>query len=161
MSVFIKCLLCVGFLTTLGWGHQKGIDVSSQKIPLEITHALKGLDQSTQDLEHITLLAGGFSKADLYKIQTTQGTYVIKIMKGSPLEDVITEFEAAQLASEGGFGPKLYYTNIRDKTLVMSYIDNDFYVNSAKRHATPFHTRAAVEDVSRHRCTLKSTHSWP
>ncbi len=110
----------------------------------------KGLNLTLGPKNDITMIAGGFSKADLFKVTTSQGPFVIKIMKDSPQEDILTEFNAAQITGEAGVGPKLHYTDLKTKTLLLGYIDNN---NGINRHDSPFHKMVAVEIKALHNAT--------
>ncbi len=100
----------------------------------------EGLSITLTQANDIKMIAGGFSKADLFKVTTRQGNFIVKIMKDSPQEDIETEITAAQITGDVGVGPKLYYSHLKNKTLVLAYIDNN---NGINRRAAPFHKMVA------------------
>ena len=102
----------------------------------------KGLGVTLSQQDKITMVAGGFSKADLFQVTTAQGDFIVKIMKDSPVEDIETEILAAQITGDSNVGPKLYYGDVATKTLLLSYIDNTHKID---RRATPFHKLVATE----------------
>lgn len=139
--LFVIFLLQTSFLTASGVG-------SAQRSPLDLQRGAihkaiqEGLGITLGPQDEITLVAGGFSKADLFKVTTSQGPFIVKIMKDSPKEDILTEFNAAQITGEAGVGPTLYYSDFKTKTLLLGYIDNN---NGVDRHASPFHKMVAVQ----------------
>lgn len=107
----------------------------------------QGMDHKLTPSDTIQMVAGGFSKADLFRVQTAQGTYIVKIMKDSPVEDVQTEITAAGIASDAGVGPKLFYSNLATKTLIMDYIQD---THEMVRQSEGFHRLVAPQIKSWH-----------
>lgn len=110
----------------------------------------EGVDIALESFEGVSLVAGGFSKADLFKVETSEGPFIVKIMKDSPEEDILTEFNAAQITGDAGVGPQLYYSDLETKTLLLGYIDN---AHDIDRHATPFHKLVAAKIKTLHGVT--------
>lgn len=150
MRITFVALLCQGT-----FARASEVDDSQESIIESHFGAIKkafqnGVGVTLDSAESVTLVAGGFSKADLFKVKTSKGPFIVKIMKDSPEEDILTEFNAAKITGDAGVGPQLYYSDLETKTLVLGYIDNN---NSINRHATPFHKLVAAKIRALHEAT--------
>lgn len=102
----------------------------------------KGLDYDLKESDNITMIAGGFSKADLFQVTTPDGKFIVKIMKDSPEEDIVTEAIATNITGETGAGPRFYYSHLKAKTVLRGAVGNEGEIN---RHDAPFHKMVAGE----------------
>ncbi len=99
-----------------------------------------GVGKEFKPGDKVEMVAGGFSKADLFRVRAGGGDYIIKIMKDSPQADIQTESVATELAGDVGVGPIFHYANIKDKVILRDAVDNK---HSIDRHDTSFHSMVA------------------
>lgn len=71
----------------------------------------------------ITPLTGGLSGTSLFKIDLKNKSYVFRILRSSlSIEEKIQQVNAQSIASEKGWGPKLYTSDIEDGWILMQYL---------------------------------------
>lgn len=91
--------------------------------------------------KNIEPLAQGLSGARIYKVTQSDGEAYIARIAGDFMETNLTnELLAMQTASDQEYGPKLLYKNLKAKTVILEYIDNDLSIN---RLEPAFHKNAA------------------
>lgn len=100
------------------------------------SHALQTLCvlEDTQDFK-ITPLSGGSSEAMVYKVDSDDKSYVIRFIQHCPMAARLREIDVQTIASEQGWGPKLYASNAHEGWVIMEYIT-----------PTPFIERYRMED---------------
>jgi len=85
---------------------------------LQDMYALSG----TKDLV-ITSLKGGMSESSLYKVDGKDNSYVIRLLDNHrSKESKEREIKVQTIASENGWGPKLYASNIDEGWIIMEYM---------------------------------------
>jgi thiamine kinase-like enzyme len=81
--------------------------------------AFNSLDKNWTE---ITPLKGGLSDSTLYKVSDGKNLYVIRSIAHRSQEDKIREIQAQKIASEEGYGPKLYGYDMNKEEIVMSFL---------------------------------------
>lgn len=91
----------------------------------------------------ITPLKGGMSDSTLYKIDVNNKSYVVRLIGNRSIEDRTREIQAQIIASDQGWGPVLYASDVDQGWIVMDYLKSipltdsnragdDLYVSLAK-----------------------------
>lgn len=74
---------------------------------------------------NMELLAGGFSGSEVLKISTNERAYVIRFWNMQWAEYFFQDLACQLIASEAGYGPKVYYSNEAEGIIVMDYVAPD------------------------------------
>lgn len=83
----------------------------------------KALDN--QLVESISPLQGGFSSSKLYKINTAERSYVVRLIDlQRSFADRDREIKCMEIASREDITPKVYYANPKDGIIMMEFIQN-------------------------------------
>ncbi|MBX9830699.1 phosphotransferase [Candidatus Babeliales bacterium] len=90
-----------------------------------------GLDKKFSDdrslfgraYQQTTVLKGGASGAQLYKVSNGTKNYVLRDISHRSEEDRIREISAQKIASENGYGPELYAYDVVQGKLIMSFLE--------------------------------------
>lgn len=116
LVVFVSVLVLVVLFT---W------DVRKSSIPsiLLKTHALEMIYTlaDTKDVD-ITSLKGGMSASVLYRVASKDKSYVIRFIQHRSIAGRQREINAQTIASENGWGPKLYASDVDEGWIIMEYI---------------------------------------
>ncbi len=112
ISLLAVCIVCI-------W------QVKKPAIPLILskTYALETL-YTLADTKNfvITSLKGGMSESMLYKVASKEKSYVIRFIQHRSIAGRQREIEAQTIASERGWGPKLYASDSNEGWIIMEYI---------------------------------------
>jgi thiamine kinase-like enzyme len=98
----------------------------------DIKRVLKPDEKSVEDFiknklsitENITVekLSGGFSGAQLFKASTGSKKYVVRFLTHKSLEERTLEINTLQIASQEGYGPNVYYSDIDQGVVIMEFL---------------------------------------
>lgn len=132
------------FAATLGSDAQQA-KALKEHTPL-IQRTLKKIFQISDPAYYdVKMVAGGFSKADLFIISLKKGPkaphdLIVKIMKDSPRDDIVTEAFATKIAGDTGVGPQFHYADVDQKMILRDAVPN---LHNLVRQDTPFHLLVA------------------
>ncbi|HEX4068729.1 MAG TPA: phosphotransferase [Candidatus Babeliales bacterium] len=118
IKLFIVSVFLIGIVALLTWHVRRFAipSVLSKTAALETLYTLAG----TKDLK-ITSLKGG-SEATLYKVDSKDKSYVIRLIEHRSLAQKEREINAQKIASDGGWSPQLYASDVDEGWIIMEYI---------------------------------------
>lgn len=123
MKKFIKVSIVFVFLSALVLLFTWHVQKTSIPAILSKTHALDTLYTLAGNKDFvITPLKGGMSASMLYKVASKDKSYVIRFIQHRSITARQREINAQTIASERGWGPKLYAADINEGWIIMQYI---------------------------------------
>ena len=120
ISVLLAFVSTIAIITILTWQAKNAVIPSalSKTNALQVVYRLTG---DTKDFK-ITPLKGGLSESTLYKVDSDNKSYVIRLIGHRSMEDKQREINAQAIASQEGWGPILYAADINEGWIIMDYI---------------------------------------
>lgn len=98
----------------------------------------------------LSLIKPGFSGSRIYKVSHESGMYAVRIPGDFIEGNGANELLSAQLASDGGYGPKVFYQDPVSCSVIFEFIDDDGTLDRLDKR---FHGRVAT--------VLKKMHDRP
>lgn len=88
----------------------------------DIMKYIYALSRSTAGVKKITPLKGGLSGLSIYKIDMDNKSYVVRLLAKRSIADRVREIQAQTIASQQGWGPKVYVSNEEQGWIIMEYL---------------------------------------
>jgi tRNA A-37 threonylcarbamoyl transferase component Bud32 len=100
-------------------------DILSRRIMRRVLKDIRAFDAGDQSTTNVSMLRGGLSGTRLYKVTLDKMSYVVRQIAGRSKYDTEREMAAQQRASDGGWGPHVYYVDQAEGIIMMEFLNPD------------------------------------
>lgn len=135
VSINLKMLLCIISLLLLFSTIsllQTSCSLNKKNIHdvTQVKHTIADILNTQPSLVKMTPILEGLSGAHIFKINTLEKEYVARFIDQKPINERIHEININKIASEEGFGPKIYHTDTTLGLILMDSLKNESLTQS-------------------------------
>ncbi len=87
-------------------------------------------------------LKGGYSGAPLFLVSTDSNKYVVRFLKHKSKTEIQEEISCLKTASQGGYGPHVYFANVDQAVIIMEYLSHQ-RISSEQRESDQLYVALA------------------
>lgn len=104
-----------------------GTSLASENREIETLRIMKDFLKVDEGIQ-IKELCGGFSGADLFLVDYQGQKFVVRFSNTTNREEFQKEMSICEIASNSGYGPKVYLSDEEEGFIVMEYLENELEV---------------------------------